>query len=366
MKDHIKKQVEHISSVKYTDFENILIDEFGSKFAEYRKNYYQSINYNINKVVPDFPITVNLELVNRCNLKCIMCYTINHKDSKATFQLADIDKLTKECKEHQLPAMIVGLGSEALIYKNIREAIQKITEAGVMDLFLGTNGVLLKEDLSYFLVKNRIARVEISLDAATPETYLKIRGKDELLKVEENINKLLAVRNKLNSKLPIVRLCFCVQEQNVHEQEAFVEKWKDKVDYLDFQEMVDFSGVSNMRKVNIDEFLGEDAHLKELKDAYCAYPFNSLSVWSNGDVTPCCSFYGKALVVGNVRDMPLKEIWLGEKMQTIRKQIISGKLNDVCYACLTHRDTKNFKNIKEQKNSENTENSEQVFKVEIV
>ena len=65
-------------------------------------------------------------------------------------------------------------------------------------------------------------------------------------------------------------------------------------------------------------------------------------MWSNGDVTPCCTFFGKALVIGDARAQSLKEIWDGPEMAEIRTQLLTGKLNKVCHACLTCRDKENF------------------------
>ena len=336
-----RKEVSHIRSVKFTDIERVPREEFGERFHDYRIAYHKSLNYDTNGYVPEFPLTVSLELVNRCNLDCVMCYTINHNDPKATFALPDIDKLMAECETKQLPAMVIGMGSEALIYKEVREALVKVREAGVMDVFLGTNGVLLSEDLSRFLVEQRIARIEISLDAATPETYLKIRRKDELERIEANLEKLIEIRENLESSLPIIRLCFCVQKDNVHEQTAFLTKWAGRVDYIDFQEMVDFSNVSEMRETGtlLD---ASPSQAEKLARTYCAYPFNSLHVWSNSDVTPCCTFFGKALVIGNVKNESLSEIWNGKKIKKIRSQLVSGNVNPVCFACLNQRETESF------------------------
>jgi radical SAM protein with 4Fe4S-binding SPASM domain len=335
-----RDKVEHIQSVKYTDVEQVLTDEFGDRFSDYRVNYRKSLNYDTNGYIPPFPLTLSIEFVNRCNLSCQMCYTINHSDKKATLSVSDIETMMQECAEYGLPAAVVGMGSEALIYKGAQDAIKRIRDSGVMDVFLGTNGVLLNKQLCNFLVEQRVARIEVSLDAATPETFKKIRGKDELLRIEANLEILIQAKKDANSKLPVIRLCFCVQEDNIMEQKAFLEKWRDRVDYIDFQEMVDFDDVDDLRGMGDDAFRAGD--LPPPESTYCAYPFNSLHVWSNGDVTPCCTFFGKALVIGDATKQSLKEIWDGDKMSEIRDQLLTGRLNKVCHICLTSRDKENF------------------------
>jgi radical SAM protein with 4Fe4S-binding SPASM domain len=336
----LRSNVDFIHTVKFDDVSEILAQEFGDNFRSYRVEYQKTLNYDKNGYIPEFPLTVQFELVNRCNLKCIMCYTDNHLADKATVKLTTIEHVLRECRDHQLPAAVIGMGSEALLFKDIRKIIQSVRAAGVMDVFLGTNATLLTEDLSEFIVDQKVARVEISLDAATPETYLKIRSKNELDRVERNVRKLIEVKRRRGSKLPIVRLCFCVQPENVHERVLFTEKWKDWVDYIDFQQLIDFSAVNPLIAGAYDKIPGFDEI--QISKPHCAYPFNSLNIWANGDVTPCCTFYGKALVLGNIKDKTLKHIWDDEKINVIREELLTGNLNPVCKVCLAQRDKENF------------------------
>ncbi len=346
-KENSRKETTHVKKHSFIDIDATLIKEFGNDFAEYRKKYYKSLNYSETSKLPEFPLTVSFELVNRCNLKCIMCYTDHHKKTKTTAQIDILDKVLKECKDHNLPAAVVGMGSEALLYKGIKEVITKCRSNDVMDLFLGTNGTLMKEDISRFIIESKVARLEISLDAAKPETYQKIRGKDQLELIEKNILTFLRVRKEMKSTLPLLRLCFCVQEENVNEVELFKKKWEGKgVDYIDFQKLVDF-------KSHLTPILNKDKDFKapsieELSedDIHCSYPFNSLHVWSDGMVTPCCAFYGKALPMGNVNEDNLSDIWHGDKMNKLRKELINKKdLNAVCRTCLHKRDEDSFSKI---------------------
>jgi radical SAM protein with 4Fe4S-binding SPASM domain len=334
----------HTETVKFSPFEDLLAEKFGERFRVYRRDYYKSLNYDKNSFLPDFPLTVTLELVNRCNLDCVMCYTINHAEKKATFDMPRLRGILGECEREGLPALVIGLGSEPLLYKGIRDVLKTSIDSKIMDIFLGTNGVLLNESLSEYLVQNQIARVEISLDAATPETYLKVRRKNELPRIERNIEMLLEIKKKNNSALPVIRLCFCVMDINSHEQETFLKKWEERVDYVDFQKLYDFGSVDELRET------GTVAGVEkiEVADTYCAYPFNSLHVWSNGNVTPCCTFFAKneRLVVGNVAEQSLKEIWEGDKIKEIRRQLVTGDLNPTCRVCLAQRDHGSFEEMK--------------------
>lgn len=330
----------------FVDIEQTLINHFGDNFSNYRRQYRHSMNYDTHETHSDFPLTVSFELVNRCNLKCIMCYTDHHKKTKSTMTVEKIDSLLQECQDNALPAAVIGMGSEALLFKDIKTVIKSVKDHGVMDVFLGTNGTLLSSDMSRFIIEQEISRLEISLDAATPETYQKIRGKNQLELIETNIHEFLRIRKEMGKTVPLLRLCFCVQKENYHEVEAFKKKWENSgADYLDFQNVVDFSDVGPALD-NDPNWTPPSVEDLETQETHCAYPFNSLHVWANGDITPCCTYYGQALSLGSVNDLTLTDAWNGEKISDLRQQLLGKKeLNPICRSCLFKRDAESFSEV---------------------
>lgn len=303
----------------------------GERFQKYRNDFNKTQDYQTTGFIPDMPLTIAIELINRCNLKCIMCYTKHHTEEKATLSLEDVERIMEECKKNETPSIIIGLGSEMMLYKDIKEVLDIVHKNEITDVFFGSNGVLLNEPVIKSIIENKVSRVEISLDAATPETYKKIRSFDFLPKIEANIHQLIEYKKKYNSQLPVIRLCFVLQDLNKHETQMFIDKWKDKVDYIDFQRCIDMSNMDEPNPImeNKEEIL---------KNSFCSQPFYSLNVWSNGNVSPCCTFYGKQLILGNIHQTSLKEIWHGEKINRIRQQLITKKFNPICTKCLYFRD----------------------------
>ena len=53
---------------------NELVKKYGERYLKYRKNYLSIINDDDHKITTEYPTTVVLELVNRCDLECVMCY----------------------------------------------------------------------------------------------------------------------------------------------------------------------------------------------------------------------------------------------------------------------------------------------------
>lgn len=335
--------VTYIQRVQKRDLEEILADNltgvFGERFTAYRRQYKGSLNPPGPAAdVPEFPLTVGFEMVNRCNLSCVMCYTVNHTAPKSALSEDQISAVLAEGRKNSLPAVIIGLGSEPLLYKKIRDVFTAVRDAGVMDVFLNTNGVLLTPELSEFLVETGVTRVQVSLDAATRETFKAVRGKDELDLIEGNIRALADARLRAGKELPVIRVSFCVQDINAHEREAFTAKWRDTVDYVDFQALSDFDYVDEVGKTGEIERLKDTAKHTHLKETHCPLPFNSLHVWANGDITPCCVFYGKNLVMGNINEQTLEDVWNGAPIRALRQEFVDGNLNPNCRICLAERD----------------------------
>ena len=87
MEKNISKTTpDHIIKHTNKDPEDILsrnlIKKFGKRYKDYRNSYKENINNKKLSVLPEYPTTVVLELVNRCNLECVMCYQGFRNDAK--------------------------------------------------------------------------------------------------------------------------------------------------------------------------------------------------------------------------------------------------------------------------------------------
>lgn len=327
--------VDYTRTFSYVDVDAILTEEFGEAWTEYRRQYLASINYDKTGHIPAAPLTLDLELVNKCNLRCTMCFGDHHKGTRHSLDLEQIRSTIHEFVAAGGKCIQVGMGSELLLYENVIDVLRIAREEGVLDIWVFTNGVLMDQAFLDALVKYRVARLNVSFDAATRETYHKVRGQDHFDLLEKNIDALIATKAQAASKLPVIRLTFVVQQQNLHEVDMFVERWKDKVGYIDFQRYVSYEGLKDLPWGNqsIDA-----PSVPSPGNSYCPLPFNCLNVWANGDVTPCCFYFGPhGLVLGNVKEMSLKEIWAGEPLKKVRDGLLSGNVNPTCATCIANR-----------------------------
>lgn len=308
---------------EFTNVEKTLATIHGQAFLDYRKKWDEATEL---KIIPEAPLYIILETNSYCNMKCKMC-TRNFFSTEKKVDISEdvVDRIVQQCKEYNIPSVFIGAAAECLINPNIKEILRKMKSISNLDCFLITNGYNLDEEMANFLIDIQFERVYISLDAAQNETYRKIRGCD-LNRVEENVNRLLELREKRNSVLPLVRVSFVMQEENKSEEEQFFEKWKNKVDIIDYQCLIDYKDLDKLLEI---EELPET-------DFQCVNPFRMLVIDYEGNIFPCSSDYAYHMPVGNILDMTIEEAWNSEQMTNLRNSIINNNLCKVCRNCVAH------------------------------
>lgn len=341
------KDPDYIKKYSNIDPEQVLFDhlykKFGQRFLDYRKRYYDSINLETKSHEGQYPNTIILELVNRCNLECVMCYQGWRNDSqKHTLDEDTLNKIFKDFEKNNLNSLMLSI-SEPLLYKKIDRVLKMSEEAGIMDLFLFTNGTLLHEKNAKMILESSVTRLFVSLDALTKNTYDKVRipvskkiDDGRLKRVEENIKNFVSLRNSLNKKLPLVRVSYVKQKYNEHEVEEFIKKWENIVDSVEVQNEVSINAYDQAKKLTHEEmFLKDKPNSKKYN---CRQPWGSFGIYSDGSATPCCNTFGRTMPVGNIKTDSISNIWKSSKMKQIRDNFESNEPCKGCKICLDNTD----------------------------
>jgi radical SAM protein with 4Fe4S-binding SPASM domain len=335
----VKKSSKH-------DPEKILYDhlypKFGERFIEYRKKYEKYLNNNKYKYEFPYPISVILELINRCNLECTMCYQGYRNDTKKyTFSEEDLEKIFLDFEKNQLDALLLS-ASEPLLYKKIGNVLKLAEKSKIMDIFLFTNGTLLNEQKNKILLDSNLTRLFVSLDAATNDTYQKVRipvsknvqNINRLNMIENNIKNFIKMRNEMGKQLPLVRVSFVALKDNSHEINKFIDKWINVVDSVEIQKENSIKLYDTIHKLKDQNLDGKVIFKK--KEYHCNEPWGQVTINSDGSVGPCCNTVGRNIEIGNVLKNNLKDIWRGNEMNKIRNGFKSNDPNQICKLCLEH------------------------------
>jgi radical SAM protein with 4Fe4S-binding SPASM domain len=84
------------------------------------------------------------------------------------------------------------------------------------------------------------------------------------------------------------------------------------------------------------------AHVRDISEP-CSELYNGMIVFLNGDVGICSRRDLEAkLVIGNIHESSLEDIWRGEKLHTIRNQWMKDNIPTICRRCCCYTPLSRF------------------------
>lgn len=155
------------------------------------------------------PLVTNVELTNRCNLRCAHCYLDLDRAQQETPMSAKIfDRLFGELASAGAPLVVLA-GGEPLVRKDLLEIVQ-YGEGHGMDMFLCTNGTLINKKRAHALVQSAIRGYSISLDGPDEKTHDAMRGDGSFDAV------ICGIENLLQAGAKEVAVRFTLTKQNMN------------------------------------------------------------------------------------------------------------------------------------------------------
>ena len=213
-----------------------------------------------NKVVLDNPTFINFVFDPSCNLSCPSCRIkkILHTNGSEYEKLKSIErKITQELEKidssHSYKINVTGSGDPfgSKIFRDFLFNLDGSSKPN-LKINLQTNGVMFTPTTwkNMHKIHHNIDSVIVSIDAATKETYDKVRvgGDWELLMKNLKFINLLRTEEKINH----FRLDYVVQKYNYREMKEFI------VQFISDQFSVDaihFSAVNDWGTWSKDDFL---------------------------------------------------------------------------------------------------------------
>ena len=308
----------------------------GEKFIDYRKRWDLASSFQLET---DFPLYLQLELHQDCNLRCPMCaiaipearekYITNDHMSWELYQ-----KIILEAEKYNCPSLSPQGINEPLLDKDLEKYIRFAADHGFVDIMINTNATLLTEERSRSLLKSGLTRLRFSLDAASKETFEKTRVGASHDQVMKNISKFLEIKKEMGLELPVVGVNFLKMKHNEHEEEMFIKKWGPLVDFIVIQEFTP----QDFGDVDYSEFYTTDLKFqKQMKSGFrCPQPWQRIYIHNDGQACPCCVDFNRDLAMGNVNNRSIYEIWNSDEMLKLRGIHKDGKywLDESCKKCV--------------------------------
>lgn len=275
----------------------------------------------------DFPLEVSLELTNHCNLRCVMCPVPQMKRKRGFMEDGIFTKVVEEIsKKSGFLFLPQGFG-ESLLHNKYGQLMGLAESAGVQPIVVLTNGMLLDaENASMLLTMADV--IIVTIDGITSKTYESIRVNSRFETVIGNIEQFLKARGDKQTPRLILRIIR--MKETEAEVEEFRTFWSGKIGGRDLIQVAGFN-----------DWTGSVVHrgaegIQHKRDRHpCRMLWKNLTVYHDGQVSPCCYDAKGELIIGSVVYQSLKQIWSGPSLKNLRNLHLTSQFSKIpiCSRC---------------------------------
>jgi len=297
-------------------------------YWEYRHKW---VEYPKNRTVDSFPIHLDIEATNACNLKCIMCPRTEMVENGTfwSIEMFDFDKYKEIIDEgvaKGLCSVKYNYLGEPTLNPQLTDMISYAKQAGVLDTMLNTNATQLDEDLSRDLILIKLDKIFFSFDSPYREKYNRIRVNSDYDKVLYNIRCFNEIREEMGSIKPFTRVSMVMMRDNKDDWDAFQQLFRPIVDSVSYGDFINHIGQSKP----------EYSLVTDGKENFCCpLLWQRMFIHPDGVATVCCNDAMRSLKVGNVFEQSVESIWTGKEYQRLRELHATGRFREIptCANC---------------------------------
>ena len=297
-----------------SDFLRDIYDSVG-RFPPYRRLVNSRVKKRIAEVEESRGYSLMIETSSVCNAKCTFCASLTMERKKGIMTDETFEAILSRVKSDGINPRWIDLFStgEPLLDRSLFSRVRKLKAVFPRSrIRITTNFATATDSAIEEILSCGLDSVFISLNASRPETYARIMG----LKYErtvQNVNRLLELRKARGSSLKVL-LSMVMCPENAGEEAAFVRMWKNKVDSIRLQRVVDYG-----------KFDVRSAYRARAALYPCSELFERIPILSNGDAALCC--HDPEGIIGlNVRDHSLLDIFHSSRFKRFRDMHLRGEI----------------------------------------
>ena len=336
-------------------------------------NNLEKIQGNIacgNVFLDSYPVQVHFLMIDKCNVKCIMCGGDYFRSkSGRVITLEKFKTMAANLKLENARAIVLAGAGDPLLNRDLVPIIQFVrTTYPLIGISVTTNGLALTAKLSGRLLENAVALVNISINSATRASYRRIMQVDGFDAVCRNAKSFVAQRGGAGGPT-VFQFSAAIHRLNIEELPLLVELARDigvnsinlfytrfypeRIRHLNIDDPAD--RLENNASLFFHQELSDQMVLKakELARQFrinltheplfrenaaackCTWPMTQVMVGFDGEIYPCggseVHFREKVergiYNFGNALQGPVDGFWNSEIYRSLR---ISSRQGDAC------------------------------------
>lgn len=273
------------------------------------------------------PHYLNLEPTNRCNLSCVWCVASDVRAS-GLLRLELAERVLDQAQHAGVKEVRLFLAGEPLLHPQIDELV-RLAKARNLRTVIHTNAMLLDESRSTKLISAGLDEISFSINGTTPEEVLERQPGANLEKMASNVRRFLEIKHLSASPSPLTIL------QIIQDQEHLKAPLKISV----IQDLFGKPGPDRILRLPPHAWAGQlpEGEVPARGEKYfpCQPLWQSISVAWDGKVFACCGDLNGTVVVGDVTQETLMDVWYGPMMARLRRLVATNRREalDLCGSC---------------------------------
>ncbi len=189
---------------------------------------------------------VSIDIVNRCNLRCIMCHFTFDEVFYQNAEIMSVERF-KSIAESIRPYtswLTLSAAYEPTTSPFFAEILRVSSELGFDNVDFLTNGNSLSAAAIDAILLGSVKQVCFSVHAARPETYAKILRGGDINRAVANIKRLVDKRNQAGKAYPQIQFNIALMKSNVDElSEIFTLAAECGANSVAFRHLIVFEGL---------------------------------------------------------------------------------------------------------------------------
>ena len=288
------------------------------------------------------PFTISVEPTTACNLRCPECPSGLRAFTRPTGNLrTDFFRKLMDELAPDLLWLIFYFQGEPYINPAFLDMVAYAKSKKIYTI-TSTNGHFLDDENARRTVESGLDRLIISLDGTTQEVYEQYRKEGDLKKVLQGAANVVKWKKALRSSTPHIIFQFLVVRPNEHQiPDAFRLARQIGVDEVKLKTAQVYDYQNGHPLIPMQEKYARyrrneqgTYEVKNLLTNHCWKLWHSCVITWDGMVVPCCFDKDASHRMGNLRQLPFRDIWHSPAYRQFRTAILKGREQiDICTNC---------------------------------
>ena len=290
----------------------------------------------LEEVLPlSTPFVINVDPASACNFKCNFCFHSGNTkmEKKGIMDWITYRTVIKDMKlfETKIKTLRLYAFGEPLLNPKLPDMIKLAKDSNVCeDIDTTTNGSLLTPELNRSIIDAGIDRINISVNGINSEQYKQFTGCK--IDFDHYVNNIAELYHMKNECVIFIKINGDVISKE--DQDKFIAIFTPISDGCAVEHVMncwydfDMDNIETNKKVGV---YGQPlTHVN-----ICPYIFYSFCVQYDGAVSACFLDWNRKLVIGNLYESSLLDIWDGELLRTLRYLMLLNHRSTlpICHNC---------------------------------